>query len=207
MAPQSTNRSYDMQGEQIIGEFLDKHFYPHLNHQGFERVKDKTRQIAGIDVILNIDDNVFLIDEKASTDYTDGRLDTFILELTNYSGKSIGWFLNEKLVTTHYLFVWINKISTEKIESVDCVKDIELAVVDKQTIRDHVRENLKLSDAELKRIADDITNGKYYSYGNVKYNGYKIIQCGGKKEKAICIKLPKSFYMDKAIFKKRIRVE
>ena len=74
MTPQSTNRSYDMQGEQIIGEFLDKHFYPHLYHQGFERVKDKTRQIAGIDVVLNIDDNVFLIDEKASTDYTDGRL-------------------------------------------------------------------------------------------------------------------------------------
>ena len=66
-------RASDSSAERALGAFLDEHFYEvlHRSVSGFEyeRVKDRKRQLEGMDVIVDYGGRRVIIDEKAALHY------------------------------------------------------------------------------------------------------------------------------------------
>lgn len=120
----SSLRPMDMRSEKALADFMDDFFYPTLKGKdnkeiSHERIKDRARQLRGIDVIL-IDGNgkKTIVDEKASMHYGNCMLPTFAFELSSIqTGDSIpveGWLTKDDMDTDYYLLIWPN---------IKCVKD------------------------------------------------------------------------------------
>ena len=80
-------RNYDENSEKIVSQFLQHYFYPSLNPESIEIITDKSRQIQGIDVIININNEIYTIDEKTTVRYL--NLPTFSLELSFINRNNI----------------------------------------------------------------------------------------------------------------------
>ena len=120
-------RAIDMRAEKELASFLDVHLYPELldkkGFSSFKRITDKAIQQRGIDVVGKTAAAIANIDEKAQLHYINNNLPTFAFELSFLlRGEEVtGWFLNDRLETTHYLLLWPNAKTAElsRIKSSD----------------------------------------------------------------------------------------
>lgn len=112
-----TYRKTDMHAEEQLGRFMDIYFYSKIKSKdgspvSFERYVDKKMQLSGVDVRLNVGNQEFLIDEKASIYYSNTMLPTFAFELDSIQktgGAPVtGWFVRDDLVTQYYMLIWPN---------------------------------------------------------------------------------------------------
>lgn len=117
------NFNRDLNAEQVLGQYLDKYYYPRRNFTDFERIKDANRQYQGIDTIVTLNNNQLLIDEKGLMSIPK-PISTFALEL-NYlnpaGNRTMGWLYDEHKLSTHYLLCWIkrNDIPIENVKLID----------------------------------------------------------------------------------------
>ena len=164
-------REYDEHCEKIMSDFLYKYFYKQLNPKKIERITDKNKQIKGIDVILQIDDKIYSIDEKASIRYI--NLKTFALELSfiGRNGKiNKGWLLDENKINNYYLFVWINQLNHDLIYSINSIKNVDVALVEKEKILNYL-STIGWNKEKLKTKNNKIRNNPYEYMGDIKkYN-------------------------------------
>ena len=113
------DRPYHESSEKIMGDFLEENFYNCIENCTYERITDKNLQVQGVDVKLTIDGKVFLIDEICSIMWR--NLKTFSFELSTYNRNRteifVGWFLNDNLLTTHYLLVWVDETDVDEDNS------------------------------------------------------------------------------------------
>ena len=199
-------REYDEHCEQIMSQFLDKYFYNAINPTSFERVQDKERQVKGIDVVMEINDKIYSIDEKAAIRYTNG-LKTFALELSFLNRKGIlqeGWLTDERKVNDYFVFVWINKIENILIRDISSLKDIDVALVSKNKIMEHL-ESIGWTKDKLKTKDNQIRNENDTNFGNINTNGCKFSYSDRLFEKPINILLPKETYINIAEIYKNIK--
>ena len=166
-----TVREYDEHCEKIMSDFLHEYFYKQLNPKAIERIIDKNRQIQGIDVILQIDDKIYTIDEKASIRYI--NLKTFALELS-FIGKNgnvkTGWLLDENKINDYYLLVWINELKHDVIYNINSIKNVDVALVEKEKILNYL-STIGWNKEKLKTKNNNIRNNPYEYMGNIKkYN-------------------------------------
>ena len=185
-------REYDEHCEQVMSQFLDKYFYNAINPTSFERVQDKERQVKGIDVVMEINDKTYSIDEKAAIRYTNG-LKTFALELSFLNRKGIlqeGWLTDERKVNDYFVFVWINKIENTLIRDISSLKDVDVALVSKNKIMEHL-ESIGWTKDKLKTKDNQIRNENDTNFGNINTNGCKFSYSDRLFEKPINILLPK----------------
>jgi hypothetical protein len=204
------NRKNDSKKERFVAEFLDKHFYNQDFCSNFERVTDKERQIQGLDTVVCIKDKTYYIDEKASTDYISKPLTTFILELTfiNRNNEEYkGWFLDETKTNSHYLFVWFNKVENNELISADSIKDIDIAIVSKQKIKDYLL-SIGWNDYNLGKKAHNIRYNNDKNFGVISSNGCKFsYSVNNKREKPINVILSKDKYKELADVFQNIKVK
>jgi hypothetical protein len=199
-------REYDEHCEQIMSQFLDKYFYNAINPTSFERVQDKERQVKGIDVVMEINDKTYSIDEKAAIRYTNG-LKTFALELSFLNRKGIlqeGWLTDERKINDYFVFVWINKIEDTLIKNISSLKDIDVALVSKNKIMEHL-ESIGWTKDNLKTKDNKIRNENDKKFGNINTNGCKFSYSDRLFEKPINILLPKETYINIAEIYKNIK--
>lgn len=143
-APQHTTRLQDMQAERMVAGFLDKYFYPRLMASnelaGFTREDDKLGQLSGVDIVLEVGRKRLMVDEKATTQYTNSGLPTFAFELSQriWSGEVVdGWLLDSRLKTTHFLLVWPYSASGERgaaLTGGDPLTWLEVALIEKASL-------------------------------------------------------------------------
>ena len=108
-------RASDSSAERALGAFLDEHFYEvlHRSVSGFEyeRVKDRKRQLEGMDVIVDYGGRRVIIDEKAALHYVNSNLKTFAFELSSlqrgHRDPVPGWLYNPTAKTNRYLLMWL----------------------------------------------------------------------------------------------------
>jgi hypothetical protein len=95
----------DLEKEKILSIYLDK-IYNKLSLD-FERVTDLTLQHKGVDLIYHAINKDYFIDEKAQLNYINSSLPTFTFELSYLKNKTEkkGWFIDEKMMTTHYFLI------------------------------------------------------------------------------------------------------
>ena len=199
-------REYDEHCEQVMSQFLDKYFYNAINPTSFERVQDKERQVKGIDVVMEINDKTYSIDEKAAIRYTNG-LKTFALELSFLNRKGIlqeGWLTDERKINDYFVFVWINKIEDTLIKDISSLKDIDVALVSKNKIMEHL-ESIGWTKEKLKTKDNQIRNENDKKFGNINTNGCKFSYSDRLFEKPINILLPKETYINIAEIYKNIK--
>ena len=113
----------DLQQSNLINMFLQEHYYP-LYSGSFEVVKDKRRQLAGIDVILRDNNKEIYIDEKSTRYYGEDHIPSYFFELElndKNNNRRVGWFLDENKVTTHYLITWYKYNRYDEIEAAECL--------------------------------------------------------------------------------------
>lgn len=232
------NRGYHESAEKIASRFADKYFYNTFENATVERVTDKARQIKGVDTILKMDGKEYFIDEKCSALWR--NLDTFILELTtkDRTGKNLcmGWFLNDNLLTTHYLFIFINKTDDDnekdnpnkhkdygKIKNVDSFKKVDLLLVSKQKIKDYLStvkwsdsylglvfltdDNLAKKSYNMRFLGDSKKYDKRFPDVSFSYILYNEKENKGDPEEPINVILPKSKYIELADVYKSINLE
>ena len=190
-----TVREYDEHCEKIMSDFLHEYFYKQLNPKTIERIIDKNRQIQGIDVILQIDDKIYTIDEKASIRYI--NLKTFALELS-FIGKNgnvnIGWLLDENKINDYYLLVWINELKHDAIYNINSIKNVDVALVEKEKILNYL-STIGWNKEKLKIKNNNIRNNPYEYMGDIKKYNCKFSYSKQLIEKPINILLPKETYI------------
>lgn len=202
-----TVREYDEHCEKVMSEFLQKYFYDvYLTDYTVKKVTDRNLQVKGVDVILKNDDVTYYIDEKAAIRYV--GLKTFALELSfiNRMGNlTTGWLLDESKINDYFLFVWINELNGDKIQDISSIKNVDVALVSKESILNHLssigwtKENLTIKDNQIR------TSENLYM-GDIKKNGCKFAYSKHLIEQPINILLPKEKYMELADVSANIKI-
>lgn len=171
-----TKRVQDSLNSKEVEKFLDLYLYKDTSKA--ERVKDKTRQLMGVDVIYKD----MMIDEKCALDYINRPLSTFSMEISSVNkvgNRYDGWLVNDNLSTTHYLFCYINSCEVNENPVCENIKEMEVILVKKKKIISFIEDNCdKLS--EIIKISKTIN-------GSHTYKGFRIIQSKHKVESPINI--------------------
>lgn len=107
----------DLKKEFIIGEFLDKYFYPKMIEkypdliEDIQRNDDINKQYQGIDIMIKVNEEKTInVDEKAATQYINKNIPTFSLEIASYNKEGVlkdGWLFGDQYCETDtYLLCW-----------------------------------------------------------------------------------------------------
>ena len=199
-------RKYDEHCEKIISSILDKYFYTEPGITLFERVTNKQLQINGIDTLFSLNGKNYMVDEKAAIRWV--GLKTFSLELS-FLGKDdqirIGWLLDKNKINDYFLFVWINELNNETIQDISSIKNIDVALVSKEKILNHLY-SLGWDIDNLHKKDFQIRNEENPYMGNIKKNGCKFSFSKHLKEQPINILLPKETYIELAEIYKNIKL-
>lgn len=200
-------REYDEYCENIMSEFLLKNFYNTLNPKSIQKINDKNLQIKGVDIILNLNDKIYYIDEKAAIRYV--NLKTFALELSFIDKKGntkIGWLLDKNKINDYFLFVWINELYDDKIYNINSIKNVDVALVNKSKIFSYLN-SIGWTVENLYNKNNNIRNKNDNRMGNIKKNKCKFSYSINLKEKPINILLPKETYINIADIYKNIIID
>ena len=110
----------DLKKEFIIGEFLDKYFYPKMIEkypdliEDIQRNDDINKQYQGIDIMIKVNEEKTInVDEKAATQYINKNIPTFSLEIASYNKEGVlkdGWLFGDQYCETDtYLLCWAKR--------------------------------------------------------------------------------------------------
>lgn len=199
-------RKYDEHCEKIISSILDEYFYTEPGITLFERVTNKQLQINGVDTLFSLNGKNYMVDEKAAIRWV--GLKTFSLELS-FLGKDdqirTGWLLDKNKINDWFLFVWINELNHETIQDISSIKNIDVALVSKEKILNHLY-SLGWDIDKLHKKTFQIRNEENPYMGNIKKNGCKFSFSKHLKEQPINILLPKETYIELAEIYKNIKL-
>ena len=197
--PNITNRNADHCSERAVDEYLNRFVYKKL-FKKFQPISDTKQQLAGIDIIVN---NEMYIDNKAMTDpqYLNNPANSFILEIAsfNHGAYQLGWFLNDNLQTTHYMFVWLPDVNVptgSRLVNSRQIQKIEIMLVNRDEV--HQLINTYISDEELKERAKKVVRNNMKE-DFIVGSPLKICYSTHKAEGPITLKVPKFVYKKIAI--------
>lgn len=193
------------QENDVMAEYMRLYYYEKLLNQDETRVSDYHRvtdvklQKEGIDVIYTQNGKKYIIDEKAQMDYIFNLnpLPTFALELLNGLSGATGWFINDKLKTEYYMFIWPH--ANVKPLRVDRIRYAYYVLINKQKLLYEVEQRFhKNSDRLLEyakrmiveKMGDQVCNksgeciGYKYKGDGFDDNGY-LYYTLSKKERPV----------------------
>lgn len=197
---ESTRKFDSIQEDFLTQWLLVNYFVP--NYKEINIWEDKGMQVKGVDVTLD----GMLVDIKGMTSkrYLNNPADTYSLELSflNREGdKRYGWFVSDDMITTHYLFVWINKCEHQD-GLIRSIEEVEVMLVDKAKLQKYVIGNNK--EAIMKQ-GDRLRNlGIRSTYLN---NGLKMVCSNQLAEIPVNVIVPKDTLAMYAIAHKVIKAE
>lgn len=188
-----TLREADMRGEKVVKEFLIRYFYDRIRNDGILKkirdhrpIYDVERQLQGMDTILYCHDGrELIIDEKSALSYVNSRLATFAFEIrwSRYGRTTDGWFIDDDLRTQYYFTMWLTSLpifdehTGKRLKKYDHIQymtadhltHIELYAINKQKLRDYLRNEFGLTVEVMKeRAAQLVADGSRESCVNDK---------------------------------------
>lgn len=150
-----------------------------------EVVHDRARQLKGIDAIGSIGNVSINVDVKAIA----SQLNTFCFEISgNVSTNQVGWLINPKLETTHYLIVYHTVKGAERnyrlgkrIMTVNNVIETEALLIEKEKLKSFIQKELGQNlDSVVKEIRKQDLEGR----GVVRFNKEMNVVKGTVNQKA-----------------------
>lgn len=168
-------RKGDVQGSNIVSEYLDTYFYPKYVTD-FKRVNELESQYKGIDCSFTLNDKKYICDEKAAVQYINKPLRTFALELSfidKLNSVHNGWLIDGEKINNSFLFIWIDMAKYDYLTDKDDILMMEIALLDRLNIIDYLKSNGWTSDKlflKMKRIRENINE----NLGNLYRNNLKF---------------------------------
>lgn len=173
--------------DKLRSKRMEKHLDLVYKMLGYEirREYDAEKQRAGIDLYLKNNswakEKEMIIDEKASTDYTNGidTLNTQCIELTAENNEDkYGWHTDPKSKTEAYAFAFAR--TQDDFVTVDA---IEVYFVSKQAIQEYMESvGIKtIQDAQLKIMQDGSPGRKTERYCNINDECRLVLVSARKK--------------------------
>lgn len=155
-----TTRRQDVALADIVGTFMDSHFYSKLGVK-WQRIDDARLQKRGVDVIFGdckVDEKV-----KIKGGFANKLLEypSFELSFVNRFGKrQLGWFLDPNSLTTYYALIAVfgDFIDENGVDS-DTIDHLNVLFVKKQDLYDYIL--LREID-----VADDVKTLSIPNYGD-----------------------------------------
>lgn len=153
----------DLQGEKILGEFLQKFFYSKLNIENFFRnTPDKynflDNQYLGIDVTFKFSNCEYIVDEKATLHYPNG-LPTFAFEIKyrkNGEWKT-GWLYDTNKKTEYYLLAWPRRKNKDlNYLIIDDIKTVEVMLIKRSDLLNYLNTSYGLNKNIVEKKANKI---------------------------------------------------
>jgi len=183
----------DSHRERVVAEYLDQHLYP-KHFQSTDRVNDKERQLAGIDLFAthkNIKGEM-KIDEKAATSWSHREIHTFAFELSFIMGdKEIGgWFLDSdrRGETTHWLCTW-PRSENKGISSVSDILWAEAILIEVRKLRNWVRRMAGKADFTIEEAITNLRSDSTKS--EVMWGNLRVIISRGLPEEPVNLLITK----------------
>lgn len=169
MAYNSKIRREDEKCAEIVSQFLEKHFY--------NKTENYEKQLQGVDVIFFFNNKQYICDEKAAIRYVNKGLQTFAFELS-FLGKGDklidGWLISNTKINNSFLCIWIDKADYDLLEDVDDIKELEIALIDKQILVDYL-QSLGWTVNKLHIKADRMRKNLNEPQGDININGCRFV--------------------------------
>lgn len=197
-------RREDEKCSEIVSAFLDKNFYNKCDF--FERVFDKERQISGIDVIFEKNNEKYICDEKSAIRYVNRFLKTYSMELSFINRKNelnLGWLLDESKINNSFAFIYIDKAKHDSIQSENDIEQVEIIIVKKNKILNYLN-NLGLDKKKLIEFSIFLRNNEKCNF--LIENGLKIICSKKLFEKPVNILIPRLILRQLSDFRNEISI-
>lgn len=201
---QST-RKEDNRLVEVVNSYLDHVAYPQTNHLRFTtRVTDADRQLAGSDLVVNIDGMELTCDEKAAVKYIGKPLSTFSLEIgfmdNHYHQQhKLGWHIDPKHTNDLFSFVWLPQATRPDIQSPSDIIQCDIALVRKLDIMNYL-ESLGWTPKNLAKKEWCIRTGHGKTeLGNFREHGLRFTISRFLHEQPVNVLLMKETYMEMAI--------
>lgn len=201
---QST-RKEDNRLVEVVNSYLDHVAYPQTNHLRFAtRVTDADRQLAGSDLVVNIDGMELTCDEKAAVKYIGKPLSTFSLEIgfmdNHYHQQhQLGWLIDPKHTNDLFSFVWLPQATRPDIQSPSDIIQCDIALVRKLDIMNYL-ESLGWTPKNLAKKEWCIRTGHGKTeLGNFREHGLRFTISRFLHEQPVNVLLMKETYMEMAI--------
>ena len=201
---QST-RKEDNRLVEVVNSYLDHVVYPQTNHLRFTtRVTDADRQLAGSDLVVNIDGMELTCDEKAAVKYIGKPLSTFSLEIgfmdNHYHQQhQLGWLIDPKHTNDLFSFVWLPQATRPDIQSPSDIIQCDIALVRKLDIMNYL-ESLGWTPKNLSKKEWCIRTGNGKTeLGNFREHGLRFTISRFLHEQPVNVLLMKETYMEMAI--------
>lgn len=189
-----TRRTRDEKDEKIVGDFLDKYFYPTFSNT-ITRNTDRDTQINGLDVTVDgFNDVKYTIDEKAATRWIGRNLQTFAHEISgvNVNGDTYnGWLLDFNSASDYLVEVWIDNVNSTDgyLHDYTNITDTTIAMIKKSDLYQWLKSK-NIKSTELLAIGETLRENGEKSQ---MYKGYKVIcQQPPIQERAANILIPRS---------------
>lgn len=206
-----SRREKDEQDEKIVGNYLDKHFYPLFCKDWNRNINDLPAQFRGEDITITTNNDVkYIIDEKAATGCIGRNLQTFLQEISNINkagSVQYGTYINPNNTNNAYVFIWIDEAVTtndkhliKREDGADTITDITIALIDKKTLKDYVA-SLGWTDYRLWKKQESIRQAyrehgsewwKYVNMGDLDINGCKFFFGCKFYEQSVDLLLPRT---------------
>lgn len=175
MAYNSKIRREDEKCAEIVSQFLEKHFYNKT--ENYEKIDDREKQLQGVDVIFFFNNKQYICDEKAAIRYVNKGLQTFAFELS-FLGKGDklidGWLISNTKINNSFLCIWIDKADYDLLEDVDDIKELEIALIDKQILVNYL-QSLGWTVNKLHIKADRMRKNRNEPQGDININGCRFV--------------------------------
>ena len=201
---QST-RKEDNRLVEVVNSYLDNVAYPQTNHLRFtKRVTDADMQLAGSDLVVNIDGMELTCDEKAAVKYIGKPLSTFSLEIgfmdNHYHQQhQLGWLIDPKHTNDLFSFVWLPQATRPDIQSPSDIIQCDIALVRKLDIMNYL-ESLGWTPKNLSKKEWCIRTGNGKTeLGNFREHGLRFTISRFLHEQPVNVLLMKETYMEMAI--------
>lgn len=175
MAYNNKIRREDEKCAEIVSQFLEQHFYNRT--ENYEKIDDREKQLQGVDVIFFFNNKQYICDEKAAIRYVNKSLQTFAFELS-FLGKGDklidGWLISNTKINNSFLCIWIDKADYDLLEDVDDIKELEIALIDKQALVDYL-QSLGWTVNKLHIKADRMRKNLNEPQGDIEINGWRFV--------------------------------
>ena len=97
----------DLSQENLLGSYLNPIYHTLFENFSIHRKNDWEHQQKGIDLLLQKNESVYHIDEKAQIDYLETDLPTFAFEIsyTKDRKQKMGWLFDKTKSTNYYFLI------------------------------------------------------------------------------------------------------
>ncbi|WP_051633616.1 hypothetical protein [Bacillus sp. UNC41MFS5] len=169
MRKTKSNFEVDLNGENVLANFLDTYFYAKLEIQEFfrntpEKNNYLNNQFRGIDVTFTFNGSNFILDEKATLYYPNG-IPTFAFELS-YKKDNVwrqGWFYDETKETDYYLLAWPKRQAVKVSElKVEHFQTVEVLLISRKNLQNYLNEKYDINKQAIQVTVENIITSKKF---------------------------------------------